>query len=90
MPCSNDLTIVSKRIAAEMVKISQVAHKDTRVNQRFMELFMGFGGALAICWEVAHGRPKGYANKMKPIDVLKWAQNLPDVAGDIVVMPRPD
>jgi hypothetical protein len=70
---NRDLIIVARRIVREMVKIQR-----SGLGDKAIQYYIGLGVSLGIIWEVANGHPPGTANRRKPIEIMRWAIELPE------------
>jgi len=59
---------IAKRIVVQMMAIAE--------QQMDLNLFMGYGFCLAVCFEEMTGRT---AHDKKPQALMEWARALPDV-----------
>lgn len=58
---------IARRIVVQMLAIAE--------QKLDMQLFMGYGLCLAICYEEITGRT---AHDKKPKELMEWAKDLPD------------
>jgi hypothetical protein len=70
----------ARRIVREMLKVSQMG-----TSRGLQDLYMGMGLALGILFEECTGKK---LKETKPIEVVKWARDLPDPQHKVVIVTQ--